>query len=233
MAVQDETVKDDMKAENRQILHEIAVRCETGDADAVRSLTEKALEHCPAEMILNEGLMSAMECVGVKFKNNEVFIPEVLVAARAMKAGMAVLKPRLVEARVASRGKILMGTVKGDLHDIGKNIVSMLLEGAGYEVVDMGTDVGVEKIIHAIRETGPQILGLSALLTTTMTGMEEVIRGLEKAGMRDRVRVIIGGAPITQAYADEIGADGYAPDAAVSVDLVRRLLGSAGNASGS
>ncbi|HHS13847.1 MAG TPA: cobalamin-binding protein [bacterium] len=212
--------------ENRQLLHEIAVQCEKGDADAVRSLTVEALEHCSAESILNQGLMSGMECIGVKFKNNEVFIPEVLIAARAMKAGMAVLKPRLAEARVASKGKILMGTVKGDLHDIGKNIVSMLLQGAGFEVVDMGTDVGVETIIQMIRETEPQILGLSALLTTTMICMEDVIKGLEKAGLRDRIKVIIGGAPITQAYADEIGADGYAPDAAVSVDLVRGLLAS-------
>jgi 5-methyltetrahydrofolate--homocysteine methyltransferase len=162
--------------------------------------------------------------VGEKFKNNEIFIPEVLIAARAMKAGMEVIKPLLVEAKVEPRGKVIIGTVKGDLHDIGKNIVSMMLEGAGFEVVNLGTDMTVEMIMSEMETGKADVIGMSALLTTTMVYMKEVVDALKKAGRRDAVKVIIGGAPITQNYADEIGADGYAPDAATAVDLVKSLL---------
>jgi len=208
------------------IFSEIAEKLVKGDAPVVKALTEKALDqNIPAVKILNDGLVSGMNIVGEKFKNNEFFIPEVLIAARAMKAGMEIIKPLLVEAKVKSRGKVIMGTVKGDLHDIGKNIVSIMLEGAGFEVVNLGTDMTIEKIAVQMEEGQPDVLGMSALLTTTMVYMGEVVEALEKAGTRDRVKVIIGGAPITQSYADEIRADGYAPDAASAVDLVKGLLG--------
>ncbi|MFC1502333.1 corrinoid protein [bacterium] len=210
---------------NTVLFKEISEKLEAGDATGVGDLTKKALDQNIApDIILNQALVPGMDQVGVKFKNNEVFIPEVLIAARAMKAGMELIKPLLAASNIQSRGKVIIGTVKGDLHDIGKNIVSMLLEGAGFEVVNMGADVGVEQIIELINKESPDILGLSALLTTTMVYMQEVIEALNKANIRDKVKVIIGGAPITQAYADEIHADGYAPDAATSVDLVRNLL---------
>lgn len=207
------------------IFSEIAERLVKGDAPVVKALAEKALgQNIPAVKILNDGLVSGMNVVGEKFKNNEFFIPEVLIAARAMKAGMEIIKPLLVEAKVKSRGKVIMGTVKGDLHDIGKNIVSMMLEGAGFEIVNLGADMTIEKITAQMEKDQPDVLGMSALLTTTMVYMGEVIEALEKTGTRDRVKVIIGGAPITQIYADEIRADGYAPDAASAVDLVKGLL---------
>ena len=210
---------------DQKILTEIADKLGVGDASAVRELTEKAISRkTPVEQILNRGLVSGMDSVGEKFKNNEVFIPEVLIAARAMKAGMKIIKPLLIDAQIQSRGKIIIGTVRGDLHDIGKNIVSMLLEGAGFDVINMGTDTTLERIVDQIKEEQPNILGLSALLTTTMVNMREVIEGLKSEKLRDKVKVIIGGAPITQAYADDIGADGYAPDAASAVDLVKGLL---------
>jgi 5-methyltetrahydrofolate--homocysteine methyltransferase len=210
---------------NKSLLKELSKKLEAGDASGVADLTRKALDQNIApDVILNQALVPGMDEVGVKFKNNEVFIPEVLIAARAMKAGMVLIKPLLAESNVQSRGKVIIGTVKGDLHDIGKNIVSMLLEGAGFEVVNMGADVGIDQIIELIHKESPDVLGLSALLTTTMVYMREVIEALEKKNIRNRVKVIIGGAPITQAYANEIHADGYAPDAATSVDLVRNLL---------
>lgn len=212
-------------AEAQEILSEMALRLEKGDATGVKELTEKAIEEgIQPETILNQGLVAGMDVVGDKFKNNEIFIPEVLIAARAMKTGMEMIKPLLMEANVASRGRIVIGTVRGDLHDIGKNIVSMMLEGAGFEVMNLGTDMTIEKILDNIEKETPDVLGMSALLTTTMVYMKEVIESLEKAGKRDAVKVIIGGAPITQAYADEIRADGYAPDAASAVDLVKDLL---------
>lgn len=209
----------------QSILKEISVQLVKGDASGVKELTEKALvQDISAVEVLNVGLVSGMNIVGEKFKNNEFFIPEVLIAARAMKAGMEIIKPLLVEANVKARGKVIVGTVKGDLHDIGKNIVAMMLEGAGFDVINMGTDVTIEKIKEQIEKDPPDVIGLSALLTTTMIYMREVIEALEKVGLKERVKVIIGGAPITQAYADEINADGYAPDAASSVDLVKELL---------
>ena len=207
------------------ILKEMALQLEKGDAAGVKASTEYALaQDIPVVEILNDGLVVGMNVVGKKFKNNEFFIPEVLIAARAMKAGMDIIKPLLIEASVKSRGKIVVGTVKGDLHDIGKNIVAMMLEGAGFDVINMGSDVTIEKIMEHMEKDSPDVIGLSALLTTTMVYMGEVVEALEKANMKDRVKVIIGGAPITQTYADEIRADGYAPDAASSVDLVKGLL---------
>jgi 5-methyltetrahydrofolate--homocysteine methyltransferase len=208
------------------ILEDIALGVERGDEASVGELTQKAVsEGIAATEILDNGLVAGMNVVGEKFKNNEVFIPEVLVSARAMKAGMGIVRPLLAEADVASKGMIVVGTVKGDLHDIGKNIVGMLLEGAGYQVVDLGTDVTAEQFMEVVEKEGANVIGMSALLTTTMTYMKEVIQAVEGAGLKDKVKIIIGGAPITQSYADEISADGYAPDAASAVDLVKGLVG--------
>ncbi len=208
------------------ILEDIALRVESGDETSVGELTQKALSEgiSPGE-ILNKGLVAGMDVVGERFKKNEIFIPEVLVSARAMKEGMKIVKPLLGDEIVGSRGKVVIGTIKGDLHDIGKNIVGMLLEGAGFEVTDLGTDVTKEQFMEVVEKEGVDIIGMSALLTTTMTYMKEVIQSVEDANLKGKVKVIIGGAPITQSYAEEIKADGYAPDAASAVDLVKSLLG--------
>jgi len=207
------------------ILEEIAIGVEKGDSASVHSLTEKALaQNIPAVDILNNGLVSGMGVISEKFKNNEVFIPEVLISAKAMKAGMELLKSLLAEANVESKGKVVIGTVKGDLHDIGKNIVAMLLEGAGFEVIDLGGDVPKEKFLEFAEKENADILGMSALLTSTMVYMREVIEALENANLKPKVKVIIGGAPITQSFADQIKADGYAPDAASAIDLAKGLL---------
>ena len=208
------------------ILEDIALRVERGDETSVGELTQKALsEGISAGEILNKGLVAGMDVVGERFKKNEIFIPEVLVSARAMKEGMKIVKPLLGDEIVGSRGKVVIGTIKGDLHDIGKNIVGMLLEGAGFEVTDLGTDVTKEQFMEVVEKEGVDIIGMSALLTTTMTYMKEVIQSVEDANLKGKVKVIIGGAPITQSYAEEIKADGYAPDAASAVDLVKSLLG--------
>jgi len=162
--------------------------------------------------------------VSEKFKNNEIFIPEVLISARAMNAGLDILKPLLMESNVQPKGKVVIGTVKGDLHDIGKNIVAMLLQGAGFDVIDLGADVPKEKFLEFVKKEKADILGMSALLTTTMLYMKEMIKALKKEGIRQDVKVIIGGAPVTESYAAQIEADGYAPDAASAVDLSKRLL---------
>ena len=207
------------------IFQEIIEKIEKGDANAVKSLVEKAVaDNITANDILNNGLVKGMNNIGAKFKNNEVYIPEVLIAARAMKAGLEIIKPLLAEAKTESKGKIAIGTIKGDLHDIGKNIVCIMLEGAGYDVIDLGIDVPKEKFIEAAENGSADILGLSALLTTTMPYMKEIVDAMDQSGLKDKVKVIIGGAPITQAYADEISADGYAADAATAVDVVKRLL---------
>jgi 5-methyltetrahydrofolate--homocysteine methyltransferase len=209
------------------ILEDLAVEVRKGDADTAKNLTEEALsQNISAEEVLNSGLVAGMNVIGKQFKNNEIFIPEVLVAARAMKAGMQIIRPLLAEANVESLGKIIIGTVGGDLHDIGKNIVAMLLEGAGFEVVDMGADVTKEKFLEFAEKENPDVLGMSALLTTTMVFMKDMVIALEEAGLKDKMKIIIGGAPITQSYADEIRADGYAPDAASAVDLVKSVMGS-------
>lgn len=209
-----------------EILDQIAKELFAGNAKAVAELTQKALsEGFSPQEILNEGMIKGMNEVGVKFKANEIYVPEVLIAARAMKAGMEILKPKLAETGVEPVGKMIIGTVKGDLHDIGKNLVAMIMEGAGFEVIDLGIDVPAEKFIQAIEEYQPQLVGMSALLTTTMIQIRENIKAFQEASIRDQVKVMIGGAPVTQKFADEVGADGYAPDAASAVDKAKELLG--------
>jgi 5-methyltetrahydrofolate--homocysteine methyltransferase len=213
------------KEKTMAIYEQIADEVIKGQADAVKDLVNQAIsEEISAEDVLNNGLVAGMNVVSEKFKNNEFFIPEVLVSARAMTAGLDILNPLLAEANVKSKGKIVIGTVKGDLHDIGKNIVGMMLQGAGYEIVDLGADVPKDKFIEFTQKEDADVVGMSALLTTTMIYMKEVIQGLKDAGLRDKVKVIIGGAPVTQAYADQIEADGYAPDAASAVDLAKDII---------
>lgn len=196
-----------------------------GKMEEAKKLTQEALDAgAPVEAILKEGLIAAMERIGVRFRNGEVYIPEVLIAARAMHAGMAVLKPILSKSTGVMAGKVAIGTVKGDLHDIGKNLVIMMLEGGGFEVVDLGIDVTADKFIEAAHSHQPQVIGLSALLTTTIMEMKNVIQAIDKAGLRNQVKVVIGGAPVTDKFAKEIRADGYAPDAASAVDLVKSLI---------
>lgn len=199
-----------------------------GKKDLAESLTVDALnEGTPPDQILNNGLVAGMNVVGQKFKANEFYVPEVLIAARAMDAAMKHLRPALVETGAQPVGRIVLGTVKDDLHDIGKNLVGMMLEGAGFEIIDLGTDVKPEKFAEAVKENNAQIVALSALLTTTMPAMKATINALETAGLREKVRIMVGGAPVTQNYADEIGADGYAPDAASAVDTAKTLVGQA------
>ncbi|MGD8237719.1 MAG: corrinoid protein [Armatimonadota bacterium] len=196
-----------------------------GKRDDAKSLTEEALaEGTGAEQVLNEGLVAGMSVVGEKFKNNEFYVPEVLIAARAMKESMAILRPKLIESGVEPEAKVAIGTVKGDLHDIGKNLVAMMLEGGGYGIIDLQVDVAPEAFIEAVQNEGASVIAMSALLTTTMPAMKDTITALEEAGLRGDVKVVIGGAPVTQKYADEIGADGYAPDAASAVDKTKELL---------
>ncbi len=178
----------------------------------------------PAE-ILNAGMVSAMAEVGRLFEEGEYFVPEMLIAARAMQSGLAVLKPRLVQANFKPVAKVAAGTVKGDLHDIGKNLVCMMLEGASFEILDLGTDVPAEKFVAAVKEQGANVICMSALLTTTMPNMRTTLEALKTAGVRDQVKVMVGGAPVTEGWAREIGADGYAPDASRAVALARSLVG--------
>lgn len=207
-----------------QIYEEISAALQKGRAKIVAELVNKAVEDgCPVKDILNEGLISGMSVIGVKFKNNEVYVPEVLIAARAMNAGTAILKPLLQQEGVEPAGKIAIGTVKGDLHDIGKNLVKMMMEGKGIEVVDLGVDVSVEKYVQAARD-GAKIICCSALLTTTMPVMREVVEALEKEGLRNSVKVMIGGAPVTDDYARQIGADAYTPDAASAAEAAYKFL---------
>ncbi len=195
-----------------------------GDRNTVADLTKQALDEgvSPKE-VLENGLIAGMSVVGVRFKANEVYVPEVLIAARAMKGGMEILEPALAEAGVKPAGTVVLGTVKGDLHDIGKNLVNMMLTGGGLKVVDIGIDVPAEKFAEACKAEGADVCALSALLTTTMPEMPAVLKALKDAGVE--AKTIIGGAPVTQAYADEIGADAYAADAASAVDSVKALLG--------
>jgi len=207
-------------------LQAIAESLINGNAPAVAEGVQAALdEGTSAGEILNGALVPAMDEVGYRFKNNIFYVPEVLIAARAMHAGMDLIKPLLADSDVPSAGKVIVGTVKGDLHDIGKNLVVMMLEGGGFDVVDVGVDASPETFVTAIRDEQPQVVGMSALLTTTMVNMRTTIDALAEAGVRDQVKIMIGGAPVTQRYADEVGADGYAPDAASAVDLARSLIG--------
>lgn len=197
-----------------------------GNAPAAKAGVEKALAAGLApDVILKEGLIGAMGEVGRLFEENEYFVPEMLVSARAMQNGLGILKPYLAESGAKPTGKVIVGTVKGDLHDIGKNLVAMMLEGAGFEVVDLGTDVTPEKFTKAALEHKPQVVGMSALLTTTMPSMGSTVKALVEAGVRDQVKVMIGGAPVTDAFAKQIGADGYAPDASSAVRMAKSLTG--------
>ena len=197
----------------------------SGKKHEAESLAKQALdEGIPPSEILSRGLVAGMDVVGQKFKANDFYVPEVLIAARAMKAAMAYLRPALVESGAEPVAKVALGTIKGDLHDIGKNLVAMMLEGAGFEIVDLGVDVKTEKFVEAALEDGVTIIGLSALLTTTMPTMKNVVDSLEAAGLKGKVHVLIGGAPVTQIYADEIGADAYAPDAATAVTKAKELI---------
>jgi 5-methyltetrahydrofolate--homocysteine methyltransferase len=204
------------------MLNEIQDALLQGKRDVVEVLVEKALASgLPAAKILNGGLIAGMEKLGIMFKNNEVFIPEVLVAARAMNAGLAKLEPFLIKDKIEPRGTVIIGTVKGDLHDIGKNLVAMMLRGSGYKIIDLGADVAAEKFVEAARTNKASVVALSALLTTTMVQMKAVVEALRSSGLR--TRVIIGGAPVSRDYAAKINAEGYAPDAASAVDEVSRI----------
>ncbi len=195
-----------------------------GDQATAVEITKAALDEGMAPgTILNDGLVAGMNVIGTRFKANEVYIPEVLISARAMKMAMEHLEPKLVEAGVEPVGKAMVGTVKGDLHDIGKNLVVMMLKGAGFNVIDIGVDVSPDKFVEEAKNSGVKIIGLSALLTTTMPAMDETVKALKQAGLD--IKTMIGGAPVTQAYAEKIGADGYAPDAASAVDLAKKLAG--------
>ena len=202
------------------ILEEISTFLQQGRAPKVKELVQQAIdEGIEPQKILEEGLLSGMNIVGEKFKNNEVFVPEVLVAARAMNMGVGVLKPYLVQAGVESKGTAVIGTVKGDLHDIGKNLVKMMLEGKGLTVVDLGVDVPAEKFVAAAVENNAQLICCSALLTTTMGEMKSVVEEADKQGIRDKVKILVGGAPVTQSFCYSIGADGYTADAASCADM--------------
>ncbi|MGI5976633.1 MAG: corrinoid protein [Candidatus Limivicinus sp.] len=206
-------------------LNEISVQLQAGKAKIVKSLVQQAIdEGYPAQQILEEGLLAGMDIVGQKFKDNEIFVPEVLVAARAMNMGAKLLKPLLAEDGVSASGKVCIGTVKGDLHDIGKNLVKMMMEGKGLEVLDLGTDVAPEDFVRAVQEEGCQIVCCSALLTTTMGTMADVVKALEDAGLRDKVKVMVGGAPVTEAFCRQIGADCYTADAASAAEKAVEFL---------
>lgn len=208
-----------------QVMQEIYTSILNGENKVVPVKVQAALDAgVDASTILNEGMIAAMAEVGRLFEEGEYYVPEMLISARSMQAGLAVLKPHLMQANIKSAGKVVAGTVKGDLHDIGKNLVCMMLEGAGFEIHDLGTDVSPEKFVAAVQEEEVDIVALSALLTTTMPNMKVTIEALREAGLRERVKVIIGGAPVTDGYAQQIGADGYSPDASRAVSLAKSLL---------
>ena len=207
------------------IVEEIRNQTIRGNAKKVEELVNQALvDNVEVNEILQDGLIAAMGIVGDQFKDHKIYVPEMLIAARAMQMGLKLIKPRLTGDEIKGLATIVIGTVQGDMHDIGKNLVAMMLEGAGCVVIDLGVDVSIEKFIEAVRQHNPQFLCLSALLTTTMPGMESLIRKLVEAGLRDKVKVLVGGAPVTQKFSDEIGADGFADNASSAVDLVKSLL---------
>jgi 5-methyltetrahydrofolate--homocysteine methyltransferase len=206
------------------ILAKISRSVIEGDVVAIEGLTEAALSQgCTAEDILSKALVPAMDQVGEAMGRGDMFIPEVLLSARVMQTSLQLIKPGLASSGVKMVGKVVIGTVKGDLHTIGKNLVKMMLEGAGFEVVDLGHDIPAEKFVEAVKQEKPDIVGLSALLTTTMHGMTQTVRALQEAGVRDQVKIIVGGAPVTQEFAAQIGADGYGANAAAAVELAKRL----------
>jgi 5-methyltetrahydrofolate--homocysteine methyltransferase len=207
------------------ILDDLKQKVIDGDAPTTQALVKQALTaSLPPEKILNEGLIAAMTEVGRLFEAGEYFVPEMLVAARAMKGGLSLLRPALAAANVRAIGKVVIGTVQGDLHDIGKNLVAIMMEGAGFEVIDLGADVAPQKFVAAVKEHQPHLVGLSALLTTTMPKMKDTVRALSDAGLRDGIRVMIGGAPVTEKYAQEIGADIYAPDASSAATRAKQAI---------
>ena len=207
-----------------ELLDQISERLQQGKADEVRLLVQQAIDKgISAQTILQEGLISGMGIIGEKFKKNEVFVPDVLIAARAMNQGASLLKPLLAADGVKAVGRVCIGTVRGDLHDIGKNLVKMMMEGRGLEVVDLGTDVAPECFVQTAKEQNCQVICLSALLTTTMGEMEEVVKAAEAAGIRSSVKIMVGGAPVTEAFCRQIGADAYTPDAVTAADIAVRL----------
>jgi 5-methyltetrahydrofolate--homocysteine methyltransferase len=206
-------------------LEDLSTAVQKGKASEVLALIDAGLEEgISAQELLDEGLLKGMGLLGVRFKNNEVFVPEVLIAARALNKGTERLKPALIAAGVEARGSAVIGTVKGDLHDIGKNLVKLMLEGAGFEVTDLGVDVPDAKFVDAVQERKPDVLLLSALLTTTMNQCGSVIQAIDAAGLRGQAKIMVGGAPITQHFSEEIGADGYAPDAASAAEVASAFL---------
>ncbi len=208
------------------ILTEVIEATLAGDQGKVSALTKQAIdEGIEPDRIIQEGLIAAMVVVGKEFGEGKIYIPEMLIAARAMKSGLEVVKPFLVGGKMKSIAKVVLGTVKGDLHDIGKNLVGMMLEGFGVEVIDLGVDVSPEKFVEALKTHQPQFVCMSALLTTTMTSMEVTIKALEESGLRQNVKVLVGGAPVTQAFANEIGADGFGSSASEAMDLIKEALG--------
>ena len=205
------------------VLEQIKEQVIAGSVKKVKEYTDTAVaQGLDVSLILNDGLIAGMNVIGALFKNDEVYVPEVLMAARAMHTGLAVIKPLIASAGLKEKGVVSIGTVKGDMHDIGKNLVIMMLEGAGYKVIDLGTDVPIERFLQVVDEQHPQIVGLSALLTTTMPQMQETVKRLQEYG--NRIKIIVGGAPITAKFAQEIGADGYAADAASAVEKVSELI---------
>lgn len=209
-----------------EVLSKLSTAVIEGNKEDTARWTKDALnDGLDAQVVLNDGLMPGMDYVGVEFRAGNMYVPEVLRSARAMQASMDLLKPLLVEGGVEMLGKVLLGTVKGDMHDIGKNLVSMMCEGAGFEVNDLGKDVAPEAFVAAIKDFEPDVLGMSALLTTTMRAMEQTINALQEAGVRDSVKIMVGGAPVTQSFAEQIGADGYASNAAAAVDLAKEFVG--------
>ena len=208
------------------VLRQISECLQRGEDRKVAELTRQALDAgVPPGQILNGGLLAGMDVVSDRFGANEIFLPEVLLAARAMNAGMNLIKPLLIADEVRSLGKVVIGTVKGDLHDIGKNLVGVMLRGAGFEVIDLGANVAPDRFVETAEAEGAQVVGLSALLTTTMAGMKDVVNLLKDKGLEGRVKVIVGGAPLSQSFADSIGADGYGYDASNAVTLVKKLTG--------
>ncbi|MGB7877100.1 MAG: corrinoid protein [Anaerolineales bacterium] len=211
-----------------EIFERLSTAVLEGDADKAHKLVERGLKQglSPKE-ILDNGLIVGMDEVGARFKRGDMFVPEVLMSADSMASGMEILRPLLIESGVEMLGKVVMGTVKGDLHDIGKNLVSMLCEGAGFEIVDIGFNAEPEKFIEAIKQHQPQVVGMSAMLTTTMRAMGQTIKAIEEAGLRDQVKVMVGGAPVDRDFADAIGADGYGSNAPSGADLAKQLVGAA------
>jgi 5-methyltetrahydrofolate--homocysteine methyltransferase len=209
-----------------EILQQISESLQRGEREQVAELTKQAIDTgLSATEILNDGLMAGMDVVGKRFGAHEIFLPELLIAARAMNAGIDLLKPLFLGGEMPTQGKVVIGTVKGDLHDIGKNLVGIMLKGAGFEVIDVGNDVPASVFVDAAESENASVVGLSALLTTTMTGMKEVVDLVKARGLRDKVKIIVGGAPLSKAFADEIGADAYGYDAGNAVEIVRELVG--------